>query len=160
MSWKRRPGDVSERVAARQLKYLIEKYNGICQYCFKKTPPGQATREHKIRLVDGGTSDLSNLTLACKKCNNDENNDLEMRLRIAENIRNTIARQASGLPVTVGSSSGNSKLVADTWSILIEKGIKGTIRRQQLGIILVSGAPSSVECLGRLSGRRNNIASS
>ncbi len=41
-----------------------------CQICHKKHPYEDLTREHIVPRALGGTNDLSNLTITCKKCNN------------------------------------------------------------------------------------------
>lgn len=144
--WRVRPGDVSPSKARRQLRYLMTKYNGICQYCFKKIPSGLQSREHIKRLIDGGTSDMDNLTLACMPCNSDANERAEGIKRNTEGIQECLERRAKGLPIVGPAKVSHRERIADTWPILIGKGIAGTIRRQQIGAVLVAGAPGTVEC--------------
>lgn len=151
MGWKR-SSDVSYEELKVQLRYLIKKYNRICQFCFTEIPKGRATREHIERLADGGTSDLDNLTLSCFQCNLNRNDDAIRVEFISLHIKETIERQALGLPV-VGKAPLNTTTVADTWPILITKGIKGTIRRQQISVHLVTRPPGSVQ-YGTFTGRR------
>lgn len=40
-----------------------------CIYCLKKIEFGEDTLEHRHPLSRGGTNDLSNLAVACRKCN-------------------------------------------------------------------------------------------
>jgi 5-methylcytosine-specific restriction endonuclease McrA len=49
------------------IEQLVEKFNGICQECLK--PVKIPTRDHIIAIADGGTSDISNIQLACSRCN-------------------------------------------------------------------------------------------
>lgn len=134
-----RAGDVGRTAAKKQLIALIKKYERICQYCFKKIPSGQATRDHIKRLADGGSNDMSNLTLACRKCNNDK----ETPRVISEQISRTIQRQMLGVR-TVGSDPSDRVRVCPSWNTIIRIGISGTIRRQQLGSRLVSSAPGDI----------------
>ncbi|HEX6481187.1 MAG TPA: RNA-guided endonuclease IscB [Ktedonobacteraceae bacterium] len=48
-------------------EYLLEKWNRMCAYCGKKDVPLQV--EHIQSLAKGGTNRISNLCLACEKCN-------------------------------------------------------------------------------------------
>ncbi len=48
-------------------EYLLEKFNRTCCYCGKKDVPLQV--EHIQARANGGTDRVSNLCLACEKCN-------------------------------------------------------------------------------------------
>jgi 5-methylcytosine-specific restriction endonuclease McrA len=48
-------------------EYLLEKWNRRCAYCGKEGVPLQT--EHVIPKAKGGSSRISNLTLACPECN-------------------------------------------------------------------------------------------
>jgi hypothetical protein len=48
-------------------EYLLEKFNRTCVYCGAKNVPLQV--EHVIPKARGGSSRISNLTLACEACN-------------------------------------------------------------------------------------------
>jgi 5-methylcytosine-specific restriction endonuclease McrA len=48
-------------------QYLLEKWNRQCAYCHAKDLPLQV--EHIHPRANGGTNRISNLTLACEKCN-------------------------------------------------------------------------------------------
>ncbi len=48
-------------------EYLLEKWKRMCAYCGKKDVPLQV--EHITPRANGGTERLSNLTLACERCN-------------------------------------------------------------------------------------------
>lgn len=47
-------------------KKILEKYDHICQYCFKKTAD---CVDHIIPLYRGGTTEIENLIASCKSCN-------------------------------------------------------------------------------------------
>ncbi|EFH88804.1 RNA-guided endonuclease IscB [Ktedonobacter racemifer] len=48
-------------------EYLLEKWNRMCAYCGKGNVPLQV--EHIVPRANKGTHRVSNLTLACEKCN-------------------------------------------------------------------------------------------
>jgi 5-methylcytosine-specific restriction endonuclease McrA len=48
-------------------QYLLEKFHRKCAYCSKKDIPLQI--EHIVPKSRGGTNSVTNLTLACEKCN-------------------------------------------------------------------------------------------
>ena len=48
-------------------EYLLEKWDRECAYCDVKDVPLQ--REHIVARARGGSNRISNLTLACQKCN-------------------------------------------------------------------------------------------
>jgi 5-methylcytosine-specific restriction endonuclease McrA len=47
--------------------YLLEKWERKCAYCSRQNLPLQV--EHIVARANGGTNRVSNLTLACEKCN-------------------------------------------------------------------------------------------
>jgi 5-methylcytosine-specific restriction endonuclease McrA len=51
-------------------EYLLEKWGRACTYCQKKDLPLQV--EHIVPRAKGGTNRVSNLCLACEKCNRDK----------------------------------------------------------------------------------------
>lgn len=59
------------------LRRLIHRDGLDCHWCGQQCDPRLSpnadmfpTREHLIRLADGGGSSMKNLVLACRKCNN------------------------------------------------------------------------------------------
>jgi len=57
-------------------KYLYDKFGGRCAMCLTKVDrragrnsPTGATIDHIVPKARGGTSDRTNLQLACRKCN-------------------------------------------------------------------------------------------
>lgn len=53
-------------------EYLLEKYNRTCAYCGIKNMPFEV--EHIISRSNGGSNRVSNLTLACRPCNEKKDN--------------------------------------------------------------------------------------
>lgn len=51
-------------------EYLLEKWGRCCAYC--DTPNVPLEVEHILALANGGTHRISNLTLACRDCNQDK----------------------------------------------------------------------------------------
>lgn len=51
------------------LRQLYRIYDGICAYCHKEMPYAQATRDHVYPRSKGGSNDVKNIVLSCKKCN-------------------------------------------------------------------------------------------
>lgn len=54
------------------LKALYGIYKGECQYCLKKIPFSEATKDHVFPKSHGGTNHDFNLVLACRKCNSEK----------------------------------------------------------------------------------------
>lgn len=52
-----------------QLRRVYHRYQGICQICFEPCSVEDASREHIIRLADGGSNKDYNVVLAHAKCN-------------------------------------------------------------------------------------------
>lgn len=53
-------------------EFLIERQQGICAYCAYSYP--FLVIDHVIPLRQGGRNDISNIVLACNKCNSQKNN--------------------------------------------------------------------------------------
>lgn len=56
------------------LDLLYRKYRGICWICRKFCPRDKASRDHIIPESLGGSSEITNLALAHKTCNNKRGN--------------------------------------------------------------------------------------
>ncbi|MBV8229478.1 MAG: HNH endonuclease, partial [Planctomycetaceae bacterium] len=54
-------------------EYLLEKWHRTCAYCGKKDVPLQV--EHIVPRSKGGSHRVSNLTLACERCNRRKGNE-------------------------------------------------------------------------------------
>jgi len=74
-------------------EYLLEKWHRQCAYCGAKDVPLEI--EHIQPKSKGGTSRISNLCLACHKCNQRKGNqDIEDFLRSKQEVLNPVLRQA------------------------------------------------------------------
>lgn len=56
------------------LRQVYHVYDGQCQYCLKKIPYSQATRDHLLPRSKGGPNSDDNIVLSCKKCNSKKSN--------------------------------------------------------------------------------------
>lgn len=105
------------KVSKREL--VIARDGLKCCWCgVKCEPTGNpncnrfATLEHVVRRADGGSNDLSNLKIACRRCNNGRHGNLEIshRQRILKACR---AQNGKALPVVKGKPRGpfDAKLI-------------------------------------------------
>jgi 5-methylcytosine-specific restriction endonuclease McrA len=76
--------------------YLLEKWGRQCAYCGKGNIPLQV--EHIVPRAKGGTNRMSNLCLACEKCN------------LTKGARIKVLKQKPGFPAIAFSSSSQSPL--------------------------------------------------
>jgi 5-methylcytosine-specific restriction protein A len=60
----------SSRYKLRQK--IFEKFGGVCAYCNKELSFETFTIDHILPKSRGGTNEFSNLTVACKKCNQEK----------------------------------------------------------------------------------------
>ncbi|MCL6478893.1 MAG: HNH endonuclease [Peptococcaceae bacterium] len=102
-------------------EYLLEKWERKCAYCKKQGVPLEI--DHIIPKSRGGTDRVSNLTLACRKCNQEKGNHIaaefghpevqvtaEKPLKAAaavNSVRRELYRRlnALGFPVEVGTAA-------------------------------------------------------
>src|SRR5579884_1026131 len=74
-------------------EYLLEKWGRACSYCQKKDLPLQV--EHIVPRAKGGTNRISNLCLACEKCNREKGiQDLKDFLKKKPAVLKSITAQA------------------------------------------------------------------
>jgi 5-methylcytosine-specific restriction endonuclease McrA len=61
----------------RRVEVLMNGHDSVkCFYCPKILVKSTVTLDHVIPISKGGTHELSNLVLACYKCNNEKGNDI------------------------------------------------------------------------------------
>ena len=60
----------------RHQKMILFARNPHCHWCGAKQKLRTTTIEHVVPLAAGGTNDMENLALACKKCNNERGDQL------------------------------------------------------------------------------------
>ena len=92
-------------------EYILYKYGHTCQYCKGVSEDEVLNMEHMTSKANGGTNRLKNITLSCRKCNEDKdklnlNEWLEVLKKIKatklneERIKNIEAILKNGLPKT------------------------------------------------------------
>jgi len=62
---RRRRDSVSRELRDR----VIARDGLVCQYCKANLMPSEATIDHVVPVSRGGSDDLENLRVACRKCN-------------------------------------------------------------------------------------------
>jgi 5-methylcytosine-specific restriction endonuclease McrA len=76
----RRPSSMSRR---RKRRALLLRDGAECAYCGRALGTGEPfsrpTLEHIVPLSRGGGNGLSNLVLACKTCNYDQNQNAQRK---------------------------------------------------------------------------------
>ena len=81
----RRFQPASKMVALIQRDGLLCHWCGLqCDPCLSSNADLFPTKDHVIRRADGGSNDLSNLVVACRKCNNTRHNDVFAVMRRRE----------------------------------------------------------------------------
>jgi 5-methylcytosine-specific restriction endonuclease McrA len=76
-------------------EYLLEKWGRRCAYCSKENLPLQI--EHIVPRAKGGSNRVSNLTLACEKCNTAKGiQDITVFLKKKPDVLKRIQAQAKG----------------------------------------------------------------
>ncbi len=74
-------------------EYLLEKWNRKCTYCGAENTPLEV--EHIVPKSKGGSDRVSNLTLACHKCNQTKGNqDIREFLSGKPSVLNRVLKQA------------------------------------------------------------------
>ena len=68
-------------------KQLYVLYDAVCQYCLKKIPFDQATKDHAYPKCKGGSNDDFNLVLACKRCNRDKGHKYPFMNALGKEVR-------------------------------------------------------------------------
>jgi len=63
-----------ERHKARDLResqwWKRRLAKGVCQYCGRRTAPGELTMDHVVPISRGGKTSKGNVVPCCKECNN------------------------------------------------------------------------------------------
>lgn len=77
-------------------EYLLQKFNRTCVYCDARGVP--VTRDHVVSKSRGGTNRLSNLVLACARCNDAKGNlPVEVFVTDPDRLKKILARAQSPL---------------------------------------------------------------
>jgi 5-methylcytosine-specific restriction endonuclease McrA len=135
-------------------EYLLEKWGRRCAYCGAENVPLQV--EHIVPRIKGGSNRVSNLTLACAKCNQkkDSQDLTEFLKNKPEQIRKIQAQAKAPLK---GAAAVNSSRWA-LWNALKEFGLplrtgsygQAKYNRSQFNIPKTHALDAA--CVGPLSG--------
>jgi len=103
-------------------EYLLEKFGRKCAYCGAENIPNLEV-EHIIPKTRGGSNRVSNLTIACKKCNSKKGN------RTAEDFGHPFVQEQAKHPLkdaaAVNATRWKIYLKLQTTGLLIEIGTGG-----------------------------------
>lgn len=67
---KHRTGEVSTVISYDQWKACLVHFEGRCAYCgAEQTRRHKHTKEHVVPVANGGDSSVSNIVVACTRCN-------------------------------------------------------------------------------------------
>lgn len=158
-------------------EYLLEKWGRCCAYCDAKDTPLQI--EHIVARSNGGSNRVSNLTLACVRCNTDKGaRDVrafvkdEARLyRILAKAKASLAEiaavnatrfallaklQATGLPVTT-STGGRTKWNRTRLGLPKTHAIDAACVGNVDGLTSAGAAPLAIKSMGRGSRKRTRL---
>jgi len=92
-------------------EYLLEKWQRACTYCGKKDTPLEV--EHIVAKSRGGSNRVSNLCLACHKCNQEKGN-----LSVQEFLKDKPATLARILKQAKSSLKDAASVNATRWKLL------------------------------------------
>lgn len=86
---KRRKNHPGSRRRAWLVRALVRQTGGLCTYCreavsLESGSPSFATIDHETPISRGGLDVLSNLRLACQRCNSEKGNGIAVDLWIDE----------------------------------------------------------------------------
>ncbi|MTI31425.1 RNA-guided endonuclease IscB [Xanthovirga aplysinae] len=101
-------------------EYLLEKFGRKCVYCDAKDIPLEI--EHVIPKSKGGSDRVSNLTIACNKCNQKKNNKpVEEFLKDKPNVLNRLSTQ---LKSSLKDTAAVNSTIFKTLEVLKSDGLK------------------------------------
>jgi 5-methylcytosine-specific restriction endonuclease McrA len=80
------------------LRSIYKIYKETCQYCLKRIPFSEATRDHSYPKTLGGANEEHNIVLACKKCNNHKGHTYPYHNVLGEEVK-PIARVRNGITI-------------------------------------------------------------
>jgi 5-methylcytosine-specific restriction endonuclease McrA len=134
-------------------EYLLEKWGRRCAYCDEEGIPLEA--EHIVPKVCGGSNRVSNLTLACRKCNQRKGpqpvhlflaNDPSRLARILSHTKKPLSSAAA---VNVTRTAINRVVYATGLEVQCSSGGRTKFNRTQFGIPKTHALDAA--CVGELS---------
>jgi 5-methylcytosine-specific restriction endonuclease McrA len=138
-------------------EYLLEKWGRRCAYCDEEGVPFEA--DHIVPRVCGGSSRASNLTLACRKCNQQKGAQpvgvflADDPSRLARILSHTKKPLSSAAAVNVTRKAINGVLSATSLKVKCSSGGRTKFNRTRLGIPKTHALDAA--CVGELSRLEN-----
>ena len=62
-------------------EYVLQRNKFQCQSCGKKEKETQLNIDHIVSLAKGGSNDISNLQVLCKRCNSQKKHHFDSRFQ-------------------------------------------------------------------------------
>ena len=62
-------------------KYVLQRNDYQCQSCGKRDKETQLNIDHIVPLAKGGSNDISNLQVLCRRCNSQKKHHFDPRFR-------------------------------------------------------------------------------
>jgi 5-methylcytosine-specific restriction endonuclease McrA len=134
-------------------EYLLEKWGQRCAYCDAEGLPLEA--EHIVPKVRGGSNRVSNLTLACSKCNQQKGSQpVHVFLagdpsRLSRILSHTKKSLSSAAAVNVTRKAINRVVYATGLEVQCSSGGRTKFNRSRLGIPKTHALDAA--CIGELS---------
>ncbi|MGB3651597.1 MAG: RNA-guided endonuclease IscB [Rivularia sp. (in: cyanobacteria)] len=132
-------------------EYLLEKWNRKCAYCGAYNIPLQI--EHIHPKSKGGSDRVSNLTIACEKCNQKKGNKpVEQFLSNKQDLLKTILQQAKKpLRDAAAVNSTRNKIVEVLENILpVSKGTGAQTKQNRIRLDLPKEHWVDSACIGKI----------
>jgi 5-methylcytosine-specific restriction endonuclease McrA len=134
-------------------EYLLEKWKRRCAYCDAESVPLEA--EHIVPKVCGGSNRVSNLTLACRKCNQQKGSQrIEVFLsddpaRLSRILGHTKQPLSSAAAVNATRKAINRVLYRTGLAVQCSTGGRTKFNRTRLGIPKTHALDAA--CVGEMS---------
>jgi hypothetical protein len=134
-------------------EYLLEKWGRRCAYCDEEGIPLEA--EHIVPKARGGSTRASNLTLACRKCNQQKGSQpvhaflADDPSRLARILRHTKKPLSSAAAVNMTRKAINRVLYGMGLEVQCSSGGRTKFNRTGLGIPKTHALDAA--CVGQLS---------
>lgn len=138
-------------------EYLLEKWNRQCAYCDVKDVPLQI--EHIQAKTNGGTNRASNLTLACKTCNEKKDNRLvsEFLKHDPQRLKRILANAKASLKDAAAVNTTRLRLIEELTStgLAIETASGGKTKYNRSRLHIPKTHALDAVCVGNVDAVEN-----